>query len=346
MKTTVRIVALLVVLFFLALPSTAFAKGLQDDKVVFGGTYTLESGETLDGDLAILGGFVELKEDSSVKGDIVLMGGALQVSGEVQGDIVAFGGAVDITETAVVGSNVVALGGTVDKAIGAQVEGEIVENPGAIFANDIFQDVRLPVISMGFSPVFSFAWFVLKAILWAAVAILVVLFMPNPSRRVADTVTKQPLASGGLGLLTAVLFIPVMFLLVISICLIPAAVLLGIAVALAWAFGMICLGYEVGRRLAGMAKQEWAPALAAGLGTFILMLVVNGLDLIFCVGAIVNLLVGALGFGAVLLTRFGTQAYPLQAVAPIAVTPVEVAPPTPEAENPAIESGESEVKTE
>ena len=350
MKPITRIAVLLVLLVLLALPSTALAKGLEDDKVVFGGTFTLKSGETIDGDLAILGGFVKLEQGSTVEGNVVLMGGSLEVSGEVQGDIVAIGGTLDLTESAVVGGNAVALGGLVDQAVGARVEGNIVENPGAILAYDVFRDVRLPVIRMGFSPVFSFFWLIFKAILWAAVAILVLLFLPTQAKRVADTATGQPLVSGGLGLLTAVLFPAVMLIMIITICLIPAAVLLGIAVAVTSAFGLICLGYEVGRRLAGVAKQEWAPALAAGLGTFILMLVVNGIDMIPCVGTIVKLLVVVVGLGAVMLTRFGSQMYPQQLVASSTVAPVEIVPTSPaqppEADNTATESDESGVKAE
>jgi len=328
MKTIVRITALLVLLAVLALPSTVFAKGLADDKVVFGGTYTLESGETLDGDLGIFGGVVVLEEDSIVAGDIVMFGGALSVSGEVQGEIITFGGTLTLSDTAVVARNVVSLGGLVHQADGALVSGDLVENPGAILVPGLVQDLRMPVIRLGVSPVVNFAWLLAKAILWAALAILVVLFLPTQTGHVAHTASSQPLVSGGVGLLTAVLLPPVMLLLVITICLIPVSALLGIAVAVAWAFGLISLGYEVGKRLAGMAKQEWAPALAAALGTFILILVVDGIGMIPCVGAIVQLLVGALGLGAVLLTRFGTQLYPVQVVAPSVVSPAEITPET------------------
>jgi hypothetical protein len=323
MKTIVRITALLVVLAVLVLPSTVFAKGLADDKVVFGGTYTLESGETLDGDLGIFGGVVVLEEDSTVLGDIILFGGTLEVSGEVQGEIIAFGGTLALTDTAVVGRNVVTIGGLVHQADGAQVRGDLVENPGAILLPNFIQDLRMPVIQLGVSPVFNFACSWLEPssprrwLYWRY-------FLPTQTGRVAHTASGQPLVSGGVGLLTAVLFPPVMLLLIITVCLIPVSVLLAIAVAVIWAFGLISLGYEVGMRLARMANREWAPALAAGLGTFILILVVNGIGIIPCVGAIVQLLVGALGLGAVLLTRFGTQPYPVQVVAPSVVSPAEI----------------------
>ena len=62
-------------------PSPAYAKDIFDDKVVFGGTYTLESGQSLDGDLVIFGGAVTTEADSTVNGDIVLIGGVVEVGG-------------------------------------------------------------------------------------------------------------------------------------------------------------------------------------------------------------------------------------------------------------------------
>jgi hypothetical protein len=59
-----------------------------------------------------------------------------------------------------------------------------------------------------------------------------------------------------------------------------------------------------------MFKQEWHPAIAAGLGTLLLMCVLSGLEVILpCIGWIPKTLVGFLGLGAVLLTQFGMKPY-------------------------------------
>ena len=56
--------------------------------------------------------------------------------------------------------------------------------------------------------------------------------------------------------------------------------------------------------------MEWAPAISAGVGTFILFFVFGGFsELIPCIGWIPQTLVGIWGLGAVLMTRFGTQDY-------------------------------------
>jgi len=167
-----------------------------------------------------------------------------------------------------------------------------------------------PIFNMGFPGVFNILWFFTKIVLWAALAVLVILFLPEQTERVSRAAVQQPLLTGGLGLLTAAVLPPLLLLLFISVCLIPVALVLLIVAGLAWAFGLIALGYEVGKRLTALAKQEWAPAVSAGLGTLLLMFVLNASgSLLSCIGLILPFLVGVVGFGAVILTRFGTQTY-------------------------------------
>ena len=68
MKKLQTFLVMLVIFCLLAVPGTAFAKSINaptmDDKVVFGGSFTLESGETLNGSLIVLGGVVLLDEGS------------------------------------------------------------------------------------------------------------------------------------------------------------------------------------------------------------------------------------------------------------------------------------------
>jgi hypothetical protein len=225
---------------------------------------------------------------------------------------------------------VAAIGATVDQRPGAVVEGRVVTQIEGPMTLSIAKDIRLPAVRMmGFQGIFSVAWFFLKILLWMVLAAVVVLFIPDRTRRAADTVVSQPLSSGGLGLLTALILPPVLVLLSITICLLPVALVALIIAVLIWVFGLIAIGYELGVRLAGLAKQEWAPAVNAGFGTFVLMLILNTVgSLVPCVGWILPFLVGCIGFGAVVLTRLGSQAYPLPlqtAVAPVA--PVEAPAP-------------------
>ncbi len=337
MKTRSLVGIVLLVFAWLALPGSAYARGVLEDEVVFGGSYTLESDETLTGSLLVFGGTAQLEENSRVQGDVILMGGIVEVSGVVDGNILALGGLVSLTDTAFVSGDIATMGARVDRSPGARIEGEILNNLNRFSVPLVFTRLGTipdPLFRVGLPGPFNVLWFFARVVLWAALAILVILFLPQQTERVSQAVVQQPWISGGLGLLTAAVLPPVLLLLVISICLIPVSLIIIIIVALAWAFGLVALGYEVGKRLTALAKQEWAPAVSAGLGTFLLILVLNASKAIIpCVGWILPFLVGVLGFGAVLLTRFGTQAYPAAPLqpsapaAPISETISSVEPP-------------------
>ena len=321
MKKRFQLALLLVLLLALALPGTAYARGLFEDKVVFGGTYTLESGETLEGALLVFGGNVTLESESLVTEDVVVFGGNVDISGTVEGGVVAIGGNLNLLPDPVVEGDVASIGGNVNRQrvhrwkVGSSPR----SNPLTL---SVVRDIRLPVVrsTMGFPGIFGVGWFFLKILLWMVLAAVVVLFIPERTRRAADTVVSQPLISGGLGLLTAVILPPVLVVLGITICLLPLALLALVLAVLIWAFGLIAIAYELGVRLAGLAKQEWAPAVNAGFGAFVLMLILNTVgSLVPCVGWVLPFLVGCIGFGAVVLTRLGSQAYPL--LSPLAAAP-------------------------
>jgi hypothetical protein len=158
-------------------------------------------------------------------------------------------------------------------------------------------------------------WFFFRVFMWAALAILLVLFFKEPAERVAQTAINQAIISAGSGLLTAILAPIVLIVVTLTIILIPVSFIGILVLAIAWLLGWVSLGLEVGRRIAKMFDQEWAPAIAAGVGTFVLFFVLSGFNEIApCIGWFPRTIVGLWGLGAVVLTRFGTQAYPLDTV--------------------------------
>jgi len=330
MKTKFRFVLALVLLLALALPGTALAKGNLPDRIVPGGNFTLESGETLEGSLLVLGGNALLKVDSTVTGDVIVLGGNVQAAGLVEGTVLSMGGQVRLESSAVVEGDAVMIGSQIDRAPGARVEGSVIDRINGPFSQNFPGGVDIPRFDGGFSPFLNVMGFLFKLFLWTALAVLVALFLPQYTQRVSHTAVSQPLIAGGLGLLTVVVLPPLLVVLTITILLIPFSLALAAVAALAWIFGLIALGLEVGRRLAEVLKQEWAPAVSAAAGTFVLILVINGAnELIPCVGWIVPALAGMLGLGAVLLTRFGTQVYPVPLVPLAPVIVPEPAPPAP-----------------
>jgi hypothetical protein len=328
MKKTIRFSMLLLLVLAVFWPSPAFAKGLFEDKVVFGGTYTLSGGETLNGNLVIMGGAVTTEAGSFVNGDVVLIGGVTEIGGEVNGSLIGIGGAVQLISGAVVNGDLVTIGATLSRDEGARVHGQIVNGIGIPFYLDIPNSGTIPVIpdepdvpaipripqapgiSVSFNPLLDMLWFFFRTFMFALLAVLVVIFFEKSTNRVSGAAIQQPLIAAGAGLLTAILAPLALIAMTVTIILIPVTLLTTLALIVAWLFGWIAVGLEVGKRIAALFNTEWAPAISAGVGTLILFLVLGGFsELVVCIGWLPLVLVGLWGLGAVILTRFGTQVY-------------------------------------
>ena len=341
-----RVLAVLVVLgaLVLALPAPAYAAPVADDQVVFGGDFVLKSGEVLLGDLVLFGGNATLEAGSRVNGDVFLMGGNAEIAGEVTGDVALLGGNVELLATAHVYGDAVAIGGNLIRAAGARVDGQVAEGNEFIGPFDFswpfdfgFDGVRgigpVESLRMGFSPVLGLIWFGFRSLLLAAVAVLVVMFWPQPTDRTGRAAIAQPILGGGLGLLTIVVGPILLLVLAITILLIPVTLIGIVLLLVAGLFGWIAIGLEVGKRLAEAFKWELQPPAAAGMGTLVLTLVIGGIALVlpWCVGWLAPFLVASIGLGAVMLTRFGSREYAGgSAPAPMPKLPPLPPPPPPE----------------
>ena len=309
----------IVLVLLLALPVTAFAAPLDDGKVVLGSHYVLDSGETLDGDLVVLGGIAELMEDSTVYGSVFVMGGSLEADGYIDGDLAVMGGNAHLGPNAVVDGDVVTLGGNVDPGL-AIVKGTITSEQVFDFpmSFDATRSYSFPQQFRGFQGFQGFGMsmgtrilaFFFQAFLLAALAALVVVFIPEHTKRVASTLAEQTWISGGIGILTMIVAPILIFFLFITICFAVLGFLGVFILVVAGVFGWIAMGMEVGDRLAKALEREWQPVLSASAGTFVVTLVLMGIGgFVPCIGWLAPFLVGAAGLGAVILTRFGTREY-------------------------------------
>jgi hypothetical protein len=291
----------------------------------------LQSGDTLNGDLVVFGGNVTVEEDATIRGDTVVIGGNVTLNGIVEGSMVIIGGSTRMGESALVESDLVTIGGSLSRDPGSKVEGDVVTN---VPAPDIrIPDIQVPDVpdvpnvpnppsppnpfdvNFDFNPISNFFQMFGTAIAVSLLAMLASLFLQPQIERVSQVVVAQPVIAGSFGLLTGVLAPFVLVILVITLILIPVAVLATAVLALAWLFGLIAIGTEVGERFTRAINQTWAPPLSAGMGTFLMMIVVGGIGMIPCIGWLAPFLVALLGVGAVVLTIFGTQNYP-RVVAP------------------------------
>jgi hypothetical protein len=273
---------------------------------------------------------VTLEENSSVKGDVVLLGGTINVDGTIEGNLVGVAGVVTLGEKAIIEGDLIVQAASVTRDPAAQINGQVVTGfqipPLALRPGQIETPVT-PRIEFPVVPVWKGFWFLFRTFLWAAVAVIVTLFLPNPVERVSRAIAGQPILSGGVGLVTVFIAPLLLILMAITLILIPVSLLGVILLAIAWFFGRIAIGLLVGKKLGVTVKQDWPAPLAAGLGTFCLVLVVDGIGTIVpCVGWLVPAVVGLVGLGGVLLTRFATQSYPPSTMKSLANPPI---PPDP-----------------
>lgn len=331
-KSTLTRILLLLALVLVPTASIHAQTPNHGDVVLFGQNYTLAEGETLNGSIAVFGGNIEIQqgaevngsiiifggnisfqEDTIINGDIAVFGGNLSVLGEVDGDIVLFGGQALLESDAVVDGDIATFGGQVSQEEGATVTGDITNNTTPDFDTPRTPDapnppdVPTPYVDVNFNPFWNAVGKLGRAVLIAVIGMLLSLFLQPQLDRTASTITRQPLIAGGYGLLGFIVLPVVMVIMIVTLILIPVAAIIALLVPLAWLFGVIALGQEVGERFTKAINQVWAPVLSTGFGTFLLMLVLGFMELIPCVGWIPSTLVTLVSVGAAVMTWFGTR---------------------------------------
>jgi hypothetical protein len=269
---------------------------------------------------------VRVRPDEVVNGDVVAVLGSVRVDGRVTGDVVAVGGSVALGPNAVVEGEVVVVGGTLDRAPGARVEGSIEEvawgGPNIHLRGPEFQTPFLEGIG---GLMMTVVWIIVLG----ALAALMYLLARRPVERMAYRVAKSPWKAALVGLVGQILFFPVLVLTVILL----AVSIIGIPLLLVVPFAILALmigtliGFTaVARNLGTGAETRFGwqhdnPYIAVIVGVGLIMLVsffasalgVAGGPLgVFALilgilGFVIQYAAWTVGFGALLLTRFGTR---------------------------------------
>ncbi len=314
--------ALLAVLLLPVGPAFALGPALQG-RVIIGQNFTLKSGETLAGDLVIIGGQAEVEQGAIVTGNTVVIGGNLQLDGQVDGDAVVIGGLVSLGSQASLAGDAVTIGGSVQRAEGAKIGGNVISNfppptlqlPSTGATNTTPLPPQ-PRFQFDFGPLGAAASVFFQALGLGALAMLLTVFLHPQLDRVAQAVSAQPFIAGSIGVLTIIAAAITVVVLAVTLILIPVAIATVLLLVLAWLFGIVALGMEVGDRFTKAVHRSWEPVLSAGLGTFLLAIVVGTINLIPCVGWLAPVIVGMMGLGAAVITMFGTRVMPAGQPAP------------------------------
>lgn len=226
--------------------------------------------------------------------DAVAIGGHVTVNGVVEHDVVAVGGSIMLGPESVVGRNVVSIGGAIDKAEGAEVQGDIVE-------------MNLPILASSLTSAFRDSWQELR---WAfqilsfiafvgflALALLVIALLPKPVGLVAAAVQSDTLRVALWGLLGMVLIVPLAFFLAVSVVGLVLIPLYGFLVLCALLAGYIAVAQLIGRKFATALKRPDQPMIWE---TFWGMLILWAISWVPILGWLANGVAGLLGLGGVI----------------------------------------------
>ncbi|MEJ2560610.1 MAG: hypothetical protein P8186_31190 [Anaerolineae bacterium] len=318
MKKLLSVTILAVLMLSLATPVFAQGGHERPGQVTFGSDVRLEAGDVINGDTVLFGGDLRMANGSRVEGDVVVFGGYGKIDGEVNGDVAFIGGNVSLGPTARV--SIPQIGPIVPRV-------------------EYGQGVGFDPLDRLFHIMLGFVRGLMVALVTAAIGLLVVLFLPDQTRVVGQTVRQATPANFGLGLLTMIVGITVIVLLAITICLSPVSLLVALALVLGTLYGWIVIGYLLGQRILRAIQRnenQPTPVASALVGIFTVTLVQQWLMVLgqipclgfffWLLGAGLWLLVAATGLGAVVLSRFGTQRY-TGGTGPRTTTPA--LPPTP-----------------
>ena len=295
-----------------------------------------------------IGGGVTIGEDEVITGDVVAVGGNVEVHGKIMGDAVAVGGRVHVFPDAVVNGDAVSVGGKVRVDEGGQVRGEKVS-----------VDIGLPLSGLRFGTSHDLGgfekprfWGIFANLIWiGATLLLALLFLAIAGGRldvISRRVEAQPGQSFLVGLLGAfatpiatVITVVLLAITIIGILLIPVLFLLEI---LMFVGGFLGVALAVGRRIlaARRTSGDLAPARSSYFVLTIGFLALHALCLLGTIfgatgipvipglfkgfGIFTLIFATFLGYGALLLSRFGTT-LPGPALPPI--PPPPPAPPAP-----------------
>ena len=281
-----------------------------------------------------IGGPVRIERDEVVNGAVVAVLGSVTVEGEVEDDVVAVAGDIRLGPDAIIRGSVTVVGGRLDIDPHARVAGEVNEI-GFNVPRFRVRPIEVwgwrfhPFQKWWFSPSFDLFAVSLRMLLFALLSAVLVLAAPSRIGRIERRVAAEPWKSGLVGLLAQLLFVPLLVLtvviLAVSIIGIPLLLLIPfalLALLFALLIGFAGVASRVGRlaqeRFGLMPQNRYVVVLIGLAAIWVLSLIghlvalggwpIWGLAAMFsAVGFLVEYLAWTVGFGAALLTRFGTR---------------------------------------
>jgi hypothetical protein len=340
MRTKLRCAAIVVILLFLlstpilGLAETTSSQSgttLNGDQTIIKDSFILKTGQTLNGNLDVISGTTRLESGSIVNGNVSIVQGELTASGIINGDLSCVNCKGSVADSAEISGNLTVLGTELTVSPKAKISHNssfnLPFNLGNINFGDLVKQMQAQQSRPTLVARILMTLFVVLAM--SALSVLVALLFPRGTRNVASAIAAQPLAAWGVGFL-AVLVVEVgSVIMLFTLILIPVSVVLQLALVAAIVFGYVGLGFEVGHRLSTSSNQTWSEPIAAGVGTLLLGMIIGIVSWVPVLGFLILIITPFFGLGAVVLSIFGSRAFPPaktgQPIAPI--TPVQPVAP-------------------
>ncbi|MCI0397184.1 MAG: polymer-forming cytoskeletal protein [Chloroflexi bacterium] len=345
MKRLAIILPLLLVLLLLLPAGTALAgthfdriiksgESVDEDITITGGRLVVEEGATVNGEVVIFGGTAEVA--GTINGNVSIFGGSTELSGQVNGDLVVFGGDLTVNTAAGVDGECVLLGGSLegDGQSGitcTESSGwpDFVKVPSPPLAPKPPVPPHIPPVRVAYEGGFldQVGQVAGRSLILGLLALVMAALLPGHLAQVSDVVRRKPVASGTVGLLTAVagpsliallaVLSGLLSLICVGILGFPIVIVLSVILGAALLVGWVAVGNLLGERLAvAMNLTNRTLPVTAALGTAVLTLATGFLSLLpFWLGgwlwALAAFVLACAGLGAVALTKFGSRPYPL-----------------------------------
>jgi hypothetical protein len=256
----------------------------------FGGTIVVDTGEVVCGDLTSFGGTVAI--NGEVRGDVVSFGGEVVIAGTVDGNVDIYGGTVTLQSGSDVRGDLNLYAGGWARGDGSQLNGALIDHTRHIellfFSSSEFHFPFWPILT------------------WIVLGLLLTRLLPEHVMFVRTTAASRPRRSFFIGLLSALLALPVVVVLIALILTIPVAIIVALGLIIAWAFGTVAIGWLVGEHVLRMiAPHRNTRPFQVVVGLTVLVLAGS----LPYIGNWISIGAGLLGLGAVFLSRFGTRLY-------------------------------------
>jgi hypothetical protein len=295
-------------------------------RVNVGGSVHVRKDELAD-EVVAIGGAADV--EGNVKRDVTAVGGPVRIAGKVGGEVAAIGGSVYLGRHAVVEGDVTSVGGTIEREPGAEIHGATSEVGILPFLRHHHRGFRYGPSWGLWNGIPDVIGSLINLVLMGLLVCLVLLVARRPLERVDRQLVAQPWQAAAVGLAGSIFFWPL--LVVVTILL--AITIIGCVLFLLYPFlllyvALLCLlGYatvchRVGRWLEGRFSRSFGgPYAAALLGLLALqgwVLLGNLFDLLpwpfgvfaflcWTFGALATMAALIVGFGAVILARFGLE---------------------------------------